>query len=297
MKFLKSIFTIAMLAILATSCGNDDEPIAHDNYMEQQFTGCFNYIYKQSLNQGVISKGTTYMFRWRADFTADVYIYNAKFSAMMPDGVDIVIEGLKWTSADGVKSISANDVVPNKVTMNGTAVGASAYMIDKLEISSMERRVSSHTPEYIPVINVAMTLGDIKVVTLQEYTVYFGSTGVVNSMAGANFTSKASYYAVTLDPEAMKAKIEIFGAKFAEKMPSMDMTFGDVPFTASATGYTLTCDELIPTITNVPYPDYAITNLIGQGNLLSGLNLQFDCMGIYTVQAQLGYSIVTDAVQ
>lgn len=297
MKFLKSIFTIAMFAMLATSCGNDDEPVAHDNYMEQQFTGCFNYIYKQSLNQGVMSKGTTYMFRWRADFTADVYIYNAKFSAMMPDGVDIVIEGLKWTSADGIKSISATDVVPSKVTMNGALTDASAYVFDKLEISSFERRVSTHSPEYIPVINVAITIGDIKVVTLQKYTVYFGSTGVVNSTAGTNFTSKAPYYAVTLDPETMKAKIEIFGAKFAEKMPSLDMTFSDVPFTASVTGYTLTCDELIPTIKNVPYPDYAITNLLGQGNLASGLNLQFDCMGVYTVRAQLGYSIVADAVQ
>lgn len=294
MKFLKTILALVMFASVATSCSNDDEPSAHDNYMEQNYTGCFQYIYKKSLNSGVIVKGTTYMFRWRADFTVDVYIKNAKFSANMPGGIDIAIEGLKWVSDKGVKVVSSTDVVPTKVTMRGNEVDASAYVIDDLKLNVFERRLMDDQLTYIPVINMSMTMGDVEVITVQKQTVYFGSTGVVNNAASTNFTSKTPYYAVTLDPDKTQATIDVYNAKFAEKMPAMNMKFAEIPFEVSNLGYKLACEELIPTIKDVPYPSYKITNLNGDATFATGMNLQFNCMEVFTVQANLGYTLPTE---
>lgn len=294
MKILKTFLMLMMIATVATSCSND-EPSAHDNYLEQNYTGCFQYIYKKSLNVGVVSTGTTYTFRWRADFTADVYIKNAKFSAEMPKGIDIAIEGLTWKNIDGVKKIAAKDIVPTKVTVNGQEMNPSTYVIDALNLDVFERRLMDAQLSYIPNINMSIEMGDIEVITVQKQKVYFGSTGVTNNAAATNFTSNTSYYVVTLNPETMKATIDVYGAKFADKMPSMNMKFDGVIFNVSNLGYTLTCDELVPTIkegeVDVPYPDYKITNLTGNAAFATGLKLQFNCMGVFTVQANLGYAM------
>lgn len=292
MKLLKTIFTVAIIALFATSCSNNDAPSAGDNYMEQEYYKCFNYIYKENLNMGVVSTGTTYKFRWRGDFTADVYVYNAKFSASMPDGVNIVIEGLKWSNVNGVKCINATDIVPTKVTMNGNDVGVSSYVIDKLKLEVYERRYidGQSTDIYIPVINMSMTKGEVEVITVQKQKVYFGSTGVTNTAASTNFTSTDPYYAVTLDPTTMTASIDVYKAKFAKEMPAMDMNFSGVPFEVSHLGYKLFCEELVPTIKGVPYPDYTITNLTGDATFATGLNMQFECMKVFAVQARLGYT-------
>lgn len=288
MKLLKSVLALMLLVAATTSCGGD-APSLSDNYMEQEYTGCFNYLYKKNLNAGVISTGTTYMFRWRADFTADVYVYNAKFSANMPNGINISFEGLTWRNVDGVKIVSVKDVVPTAVTMNGAAVDVSTYVIDNLRVEVMERRLMDAQSSYIPVINVSMTMGDMEAVTVQRQRVYFGSTGVFNNVANTNFITKSPYYTVTLDPSTMLATIDVYQAEFAASMPAMDMNFANVPFSVSNLGYKLTCEELIPTIKGVPYPNYKITDLEGDATFSSGLDLRFNCMDTYSVQTKVGF--------
>lgn len=298
MKILKTVLALMMFVTITTSCSKEEEPLTHDNYMEQNYTGCFQYIYKKNFNTGVLTNGTTYMFRWRADFTADVYIKNAKFSANMPDGINIAIEGLSWKNVDGVKKIAAKDVVPTQVTMNDKDVDASTYVIDALNLDVFERRLMDEQLTYIPNINMTIEMGDVEVITVQKQKVYFGSTGVTNNAELTNFTSKTAYYAVTLNPETMKASIDVYGAKFAEKMPPMNMRFDGISFDVSNLGYTLSCEELVPTINEegvvVPQPRYAITNLNGKAAFATGLNLQFNCMGVFTVQANLGYAIPSE---
>lgn len=295
MKLLKSLLALVMLVVMTTSCEKDSNSLLHDNYMELEYVGCFNYLNKKSVNQGVISTGTTYKFRWRADFTADVYIKNAKFSVNMPNGIDIDIEGLTWKNVDGVKTISAKDVVPTKVTFNGKEVDASEYVIDAFNLDVFERRLMNGPLTYIPNINMSMEKGDIEVVTVQKQKVYFGSTGVTNNAESTNFTSKTPYYAVTLNPETMEAVIDVYGARFAEAMLAVNMKFDGISFEVSNLGYTLSCEELIPTINEngvaVPYPQYAITNLRGNATFAKGLDLQFDCIGKFAVRANLGYAL------
>ena len=216
----------------------------------------------------------------------------------MPDGIEIAIEGLKWVNDKGVKVVSSTDVVPTKVTMRGNEVDASAYVIDDLKLNVFERRLMDDQLTYIPVINMSMTMGDVDVITVQKQTVYFGSTGVVNNATSTNFTSKTPYYAVTLDPDKKQATIDVYNAKFAEKMPAMNMKFAEIPFEVSNLGYKLACKELIPTIkdsgVDVPYPSYKITNLNGDATFATGMNLQFNCMEVFTVQANLGYTLPTE---
>lgn len=289
MKLLKTILALMMIVVMATSCSSDDAPNIDDSYMELEYDGCFNYIYKGSTNNGVISTGTSYKFRWNADNTADVHIYNAKFSAQMPSGINISFKGLKWDLVDGIKRIDVNDVVPTAVTMNGENVDVSSYLIDNLTIEVLERRLLNFTPEYIPVINVSITMDDVEVVTVQKQTVYFGQTDVTNVGTGKVFGQDASIYKVTLNPNNMLVTIEVYKAKFANGMPAQDMKFNGVSFDVSKDGYTLECEELIPTIKSVPYPEYKVTNLRGDATFAKGLDLRFGCMGDYSVNAKLGY--------
>lgn len=294
MKLLRSVLMLMMIVAMATSCDKDDAPEVNNTYMELSYTeeGCFNYIYKKSTNKGVISRGTTYKFRWNDDNTADVYVYNAKFSERMPDGIDISFQGLKWEMVDGWKKISINDVVPTTVTNNGNAVDASSFVLDNLTVNVFDRRLINFTPEYIPVINVSMEMGDVEVIAVQKHVVYSGKTNVKNLSAGTEFNQNTTVYQISLNDTVMQASIEIYGAKFAEKMPALDMKFDGVAFELSNKGYVLECSELIPTIKNVPYPKYEITNLKGNAEFATGLNMDFGCMGNFLVQANLGYPLV-----
>ena len=290
MKFLKTILSVVLFAVIATSCNNNNNSILHDNYIEYEFTGNFSVIHKKSLDKSTTIEGTTYKFRWRSDFTADVYVYNAKFSAMMPDGVNIEFEGLKWTFVDEVKSISLKDVVPTKVTMNGNDVDVSTYVLNELKVNVYERRLLNFKPEYMPVINVSMSMGDIEVISVQKQMFYFGTTGVVNNQESNYFSTKSPIYLVSLDHKTKIATMDIYQAKFAENMPAMDMKFDSIPFEVSNVGYTLAVDEVIPTIGDVPYPNYAIKSLSGRADFATGLDLRFDCMH-YSTTAKLGYPI------
>lgn len=289
MKLLKTILALMMIVVMATSCSSDDAPNIDDSYMELEYDGCFNYIYKGSTNNGVISTGTSYKFRWNADNTADVHIYNAKFSSHMPDGINISFEGLRWEFVDGIKKIDINDIVPTTVTMRGESVDVSSYLIDNLTLEVFERRLLNFTPEYIPIINMSITMGDVEVVTVQKQVVYFGQTDVTNVASGTMFGQDASIYKVTLNPDNMMVTIEIYKAKFDNGMPAQDMKFNGIVFDVSKNGYTLECEELIPTIKAVPYPDYKVTNLKGNATFAKGLDLQFGCKGVFSVNAELGY--------
>ena len=294
MKLLKTVLATVALAVFATSCEKPDNPL-HENYIEQDCAAnaYFSVIHKKSVNQDAIVQGTSYLLRWRSDFTADIYVYDAKFSVRMPDGIDIAFEGLKWTYNEGVKVILEKDVVPTWVKMNGQEVDASTYVLNELKINVLERRLLGFSPEYIPMINMSMTMGDIEVVTVQKNNVYFGTTGVVDNASSSYFSSKTPVYYVALDPSKMTATVNIYKAKFAKEMPANNMKLDSIPFEVSNVGYTLAVDEVVPTIADVPYPRYAIKSLNGRAEFATGLDLRFDCM-TYSVTAQLGYPIVED---
>lgn len=294
MKFWKTLVSVALFAVFATSCGGDED-ILHDNYLEQDYTGCFNVISKKGVD--VISEGTTYMFRWRSDYTADVYIRNAKFSKMMPDGIDIAFEGLKWGYINEVKTIYEKNIVPTSVKMKGVAMNdVSSYVLDELNIGVLERRLMDANqgempvPEYMPVINVSMKMGDVEVVTVQKQRFYFGTIGVVNASDEIYYPKPLPFYLVSLNPTTGLATLDIYQAKFAEKMPAMDMKMKDIPFEVSTTGCKFAIDEVIPTIKDVPYENYLIKNMSGAILFASGMDLRFNCMD-YAVSAQLGFPI------
>ena len=304
MKFLKIALSVVAFALMATSCGGN-ENLLHDNYLEQNFTGSLNVLSKEGANGelvSVVSEGTTYKFRWRYDNTADVYIYNAKFSTNMPNGIAVAFEGLQWTYAEGnveIKVLKAKDLLPTWVEMNGQKLNdLSNFMVDELEISVYERRWSYSNLEYYhPIINLSMKIGDVEVVAVQKQRFYFGSTAVIGQGDQPYYSAPKPFYLVSLNPTTGLATIDVYGAKFADKMPSLNMKFDGVLFDVSNLGYTLSCDELIPTIKegekDIPYPQYAITNLKGNANFNTGMALQFDCMGL-NVQAQLGFPIVVE---
>lgn len=295
MKLLKSVLMLMMIVAMATSCEKEYIPGENEIFMELSYTeeGCFNYIYNESADSAVISTGTTYKFRWNDDYTADVYVYNAKFSVDMPDGINISFEGLKWEMIDGWKKICVNDIVPTSVTENGNQVDVSEYVLDNLTLNVFDRRLLNFTPEYIPVINMSVKKGDVVVVTVQKQVVFSGETKVTG---GLDYGYNSAVYKVALDPSTMLATIDLYNVKFAGMMPATDMRFKGIEFKLSNKGYSLNSQALIPVVVEgdveVPNEKYKITNLKGNGVFATGLNLEFNCKGKYLVQASLGYPLV-----
>ena len=124
---------------------------------------------------------------------------------------------------------------------------------------------------------------------------YWGTTTVVDQ-DGQYFVNSdvSSYYGIQFNTETGKAVIGIVGAKFAEKMPSLNMSFRDIPYTFTSSGYVLETPELIPLIGETPYPDYKITNVKLMGSLDGRQTLEFTCTidtermsGSYHVMAAL----------
>lgn len=287
MKFWKSLLSMALFVVLATSCGGN-ENILHDNYMEQEYVGCFNVINNSKKGTNVISEGTTYMFRWRSDFTADVYVYNAKFAEGMPNGINFAFEGLKWAYVNDVKTIYENDITPTWVKMNDKEIDVASYVLDELNIGVYERRLVGFTPEYMPIMSVSMTKGNVEVVTVQKQRFYFGTTAVVGE--SAYYPETKPFYLVSLNPTTKLASIDIYQAKFAEEMPAMDMKLENISFDVDSKKCELKVDTVIPSVEGVPVKERVISGLNGRITFDTGMDLRFNCMGD-AVSAQLGFPI------
>ena len=57
--------------------------------------------------------------------------------------------------------------------------------------------------------------------------------------------------------------INLYGIKFASKMPAIDMVIPGVQYTRTADKITLSGDNIIPTMGNNPVERYVVTNLTG----------------------------------
>lgn len=283
MKVLKQLLMIAILAIATTSC---DDPEGSGAAYEYSYSECFNYVSNKQSGKGSVFDDVKYIIKFdMPSYDASVKIMGAKFNERMP-AIDFELSGLKWSNnANGVLTISANNVVP---VVNGQAMPE--YTINQFKVEVYDRYVVIDGQlKALPVFVIQYTIAEMFDVTVvPEEVLYVASTGVLDVEQGAPYYNNDVLYWVEFDAETMTADIEIDGAKFAEGMPALnDMEFNDIPLTLYPGGYSLAADALIPTIMDVPYPNYAITNLSGNGAFANGMDLRFKCMDRYSVNASL----------
>ncbi len=293
MKILKQLLMIAILAIATTSC---DDPEGSSAAYEYSYSECFNYVSNRQSGKGSVFDDVKYIIKFEMpSYEASVKIMGAKFNERMP-AIDFELSGLKWSNnANGVLTISANDVVP---VVNGQAM--SEYTINQFKVEVYDRYVVIDGQlKTSPVFVIQYTIAEMFDVTVvPEEVLYVASTGVLDVEQGAPYYNSDMLYWIEFDAETMTADIEIDGAKFAEGMPALnDMGFNDIPLTLYTGGYSLAADALIPTIMDVPYPNYAITSLSGNGTFANGMDLRFKCMDRYSVNASLSIVGTTSSNQ
>lgn len=293
MKILKQLLMIAILAIATTSC---DDPEGSSAAYEYSYSECFNYVSNRQSGKGSVFDDVKYIIKFEMpSYEASVKIMGAKFNERMP-AIDFELSGLKWSNnANGVLTISANDVVP---VVNGQAM--SGYTINQFKVEVYDRYVVIDGQlKTSPVFVIQYTIAEMFDVTVvPEEVLYVASTGVLDVEQGAPYYNSDMLYWIEFDAETMTADIEIDGAKFAEGMPALnDMEFNDIPLTLYTGGYSLAADALIPTIMDVPYPNYAITSLLGNGTFANGMDLRFKCMDRYSVNASLSIVGTTSSNQ
>ena len=124
---------------------------------------------------------------------------------------------------------------------------------------------------------------------------YMSGTTTSTSPDGVAFTSQDTEYEVVLDYELMQASLYINGARFAERMPSLNIEFLNLAFTTGVDNsiHIDVADEFIPTMSGRPQPSFPISNLVADYTIGKGMTLNFNCtlngMMTYSVECEVEY--------
>lgn len=151
----------------------------------------------------------------------------------------------------------------------------------------------------IPVINMTYTVNGIyKVRTVQMSTFYFGDTETTIIGTESVFHTDATYYCVTFDPSVKKddkiqARLFMYDAKFAPKMPEMNLMLLDLYADMDLTGYHVETEstKVYTGVVQNPKeePDYAVTNLTMDGVFATGVDFDYTAAGRFMSKASCGY--------
>ncbi len=292
MKTIKFLLMSLVATVFLVSCTDDSEGPSSTQY----YGDCFHHVYNVMSSTYKIYDAPKYELEFDySDFTVDVTIENVKFADGMPE-ISMTLADLKWNINKGFKIISASNVVP---VVAGKEMPE--YTINDIKIEILDRYIATY---YEPVINICFVINNVfKVTAVQKHILYMGETKVTSENSNTPFSSNAQIYQLTIDKE-LTARLKIAGAKFAQAMPALDMVFKGINVEInSGVGYTLNSESLIPEIDDVPYPNYEIANLMGDGVFSNGLNLSFDCnikrisdsnevvVTPYAVNATLNYDV------
>lgn len=269
---MKKLFYLAALAIafFTASCSNDED----DNKFIEEFG--LNQMYTVTMgNNSSVYPATrfTYKLNYSAA-TADITIKDVKFSPKMPE-ITMEIKNIPFSNtATGIK-ISANNLVPE---VGGNPMPE--YTITSLNCRLTDSAITNFSTSMLSfVVNNAIAITAYPVPVTFEYDSKTTVNIAYSSSTLDDFIFNKTSYAVYLNTENNLAQLYIYNAKFAEKMPAMNMIFPNIPFTATASGFELNCSQLIPTLNNAektPVENQAIHELTA--SISNGkLSLHFLC--------------------
>lgn len=284
---------IATLAIFGlTSClgGSND-----DQHYIAALSDCINYVENTQSGDVNVTGG--------AKYSIDVNITQST--------LDLVIDGVQLTPGGGSLVLNLKDI-PCSYDKDGNLVASTlTYTSGSNTITNfsfkMRQRYLNAT-SYIPVFDVTFNInGSYFVRTFQSSTFYFGTTNVQVINTSTQTNTDKTFYTVTFDKTKIgegsnvSANLYIYSAKFADKMPKMDLMIFNIPAKLGRDGYTLAGDNLkvyTGTVTNpVEQPDYPVTGLTGTGIITKGLILNFTVASRFILSADLGYSFTEGVIE
>lgn len=269
-----------MIVIGLSSCLGDT-----NNTLTQDFTNyCVTYV-QDAAGQSVMTAGTGYKVVTNVDKgTMNVEITNLR----LPNNtnVNITLADQKYGfNTQGATTLS----VPSYVSVaNGTSHTVTSF---KMEMYSRYLAGQSY-----PILVMSYTvdaLYDVRVIYNPSY--YWGTTTVTDENGNVYENKEVtSFYGVQFNTETHKALFGCIGAKFAESMPAMNMTFSNLEYDVNTYNYLVTGTDITPLIGDTPYPSFKITDFRLDGVWGGNQYLSFKCTidteklkGTYTVRATL----------
>jgi hypothetical protein len=268
---MKKFFYLIVLtiAVVATSCESHED----DNKFSEKIG--LSQLYSVTMG----NKTTLYkpvMFTYELNYnegTADITINGVQFSPMMP-AITMEIEDIRFTkSISGIK-LNATNIVPE----------VDDKPIPEYTISSLNCRIASSQILNFSIAELSFVVNNSITVNVSSPTLTFEHESqtdvrkVYSSNSNDDFHFNNASYAIYLNPDNNLAQVYVFNMKFAEKMPAMNMIFPNVTYTATPSGFELTCDELIPTLNNTEktpvasYPISAFNAKVANGLLTINFN-------------------------
>ena len=271
-KFYLTLVAGAILAA-AQSCSED----GYDSIVETKFNGCFTYVADESGDYFTSNVEYTLKLNYSRGI-ADLAINNFK----TPSGVSypkITLEDMPWKiSTDGWITISTDKIKPKQ----------GAPIFDKLYLRIFGRGDSLH-----PGLAINYTIdGNIDALASFGQQMVFGKT--VSSGGNLHYETNSTYYVIAFDTTNKTADITMFGARFIEQMPAMDITLPGVPFEINGTTAKWNVENLTPTsgTDNVPQEGFPITNLKGEFDFAGNYKMEFDCTP--RTMGGLSFHVTTD---
>ncbi len=283
-KAALAIICLAPLALAACSSdGDEPDPVNPDRGQATRITnpGGFTFIAPEDLPLlGFSSSSTAYAVDFYPDKTADIFITGISLS-QGSQPVKIELTGLKYkTDKDGYYIIDTDNV---------TASESNPVKFSEVELIYNPSPAGAADGTSLFAFS-AETIDDMNITFIPQTIETIGKTIVTSPTTGSFYSTSMSYRIVVKSDT--KADIHVINPKFAEQMPSVgDMLFPDVDLTMDDRGgYNLTAQSLIPTISGVPYPSFAISNLSAEVSLddLNDIDITFRCTPFgqqFTVEA------------
>lgn len=272
-----------ILALTMTSClGNDDDQTSTETFTAK----CFNKIQD---GEDINCSEANYAFEF--DYTTgtisissyDEKIYTTSFK----------ISGLKLVQSESLGNVFQAD--------NPVVTDISGNVLKYLSITNLYGQIATVTNEIggeqysYPIVRLRFTLNGTNTVyvsSIQNGFLFSSTTTYTNSETSKGFyENTGAAYVIDYNFTDFSATLTMKNVKFALNMPAMDIVAKGVKFTPAASGIKFAADSICPTISDTPYPSYALKNI--QGTLAPNftstkyflgeqLDMTFNCMQ-YTV--------------
>ncbi|MCC8070802.1 MAG: hypothetical protein LIO90_03250 [Bacteroidales bacterium] len=268
-----SLLSLTVGAVMClTSCGSDD---AEHDTITVSSPSCFCYVQDLTTGQGttIPNVSATATFD-RSEYKASLrlpYVTTAgNLGYVSGDGLALKIDTSTWEYKVTDATISSGSQTLSNITVHYDQ----PTTIDGVDCEGMY---------------VSYTVDSQYQVTFIPYTTMCtATTETLNTTDQSTFPTTKTVYTITIEPTTNAATLIVTNAAFASGMPSLGaMTFGGLTATFHNGGYVLSCDELIPSISDTPYPRYKIEDLEATAHLDSQIKLTFRCMSVFKVDAYL----------
>lgn len=282
MKITKILLAIAIM-LGFTSCLDSD---GNDQTITTNLYEVFNVV--EDTQKGTVEavNGVSYEMEFN---------YNKKLVNLSINGLQLSQASPSYTVAAQNVSFSINEqdeIVINIPSMTNGSVTVTDF---KMKI---RRRMAGLND--ISVFNITYKVnGGYNVRGVQKAIFYFGDTETTILGTPSVFQTDATYYAVTFDPTVRKdgksqARLFMYDAKFAPKMPEMNLMLLELYADFTLDGYTISessAKVYTGTVQNPKEePDYAVTDFSLSGVFATGVEFEYTAAGRFKSSAKCGYT-------